>query len=289
MKKIGHTELSVDLKNYYLPVKTGEMVISDTTEYDLLISSIIERANRNMSVQHHLSKDQFPAIDFKKNTLIIKQAYGNGCSLECSLEVRKDVQHEQYIVFTSILQKGYCKKLPEGKVFWTIVPRVPDNYSVKFETRVYQDSKQNLLETPEAVVTASDNFLIQQFGDLVFHKWFQRDKIPFNFMKTQNKWVARYQIRPSKLVNAPIQYQTNIRVELDSAFNITNASDLVYSSDTSANEMIDFTTAENIILAKTGSQVEDIIVKGFYYRNHRFQYFFNINRSKLFIDALSGK
>lgn len=75
----------------------------------------------------------FESVDFSQHSVLSMAVSGSGCSRNFCVSVLDDPALKQYRFVAKVIECGGCEPL-EIVRFWVVVPQVPDDYTVNFET-----------------------------------------------------------------------------------------------------------------------------------------------------------
>ncbi|MEM6345893.1 MAG: hypothetical protein AAF927_18510 [Bacteroidota bacterium] len=75
----------------------------------------------------------FESVDFSQHSVLSMAVTGSGCSRSFCVGVLDDVAEKQYRFIARVIECGGCEPL-EIVRFWVVVPKLPADYSVSFET-----------------------------------------------------------------------------------------------------------------------------------------------------------
>jgi len=76
---------------------------------------------------------EFEAVDFTEHSVLSMAVSGSGCSRSFCLSVLDDPAEKRYRFIARVIECGGCEPL-EIVRYWVVVPQVPADYSVSFET-----------------------------------------------------------------------------------------------------------------------------------------------------------
>ena len=119
-----------DMGRCFYFLDSSSYVINNTKEYQYLVSQIDSTFITN--IMPDCGNYELYSIDFTNFTLLAQYADGRGCSTAFQRDVQNDVVNEQYVYKITIYECGDCD-ITEVSMNWVKVPKLPDNYSVKFE------------------------------------------------------------------------------------------------------------------------------------------------------------
>ena len=118
--------------------------IQTTFEKELIIK---DRETFLKKIRNDVSRDQclkeFEKIDFDKNTLLGIELNTGYCRTPIGLEANavKNETEKQYILNISYTEpQGLCRALSRYDL-WILVPKIPDNYTVKFDVKTKPPDK----------------------------------------------------------------------------------------------------------------------------------------------------
>ncbi len=110
---------------------------------------ITDRAHFLKTIRHDASRDSclkyLEEIDFDKNALLGIELNTGYCRTPLGLEAQavKDAAKKQYILNISYLApQGVCRALRRDDL-WILVPKLPENYTVKYEVNANPREKKN--------------------------------------------------------------------------------------------------------------------------------------------------
>jgi hypothetical protein len=106
-------------------------------------ATFFEKIGNNAS-RHECLKD-FGKLDFNKNTLLGIELNTGYCGFPFGLKSQavKNETEKQYVVKISYFEpRGTCRALSQYDL-WLLVPKLPDDYTVKFEVKGIPDNENN--------------------------------------------------------------------------------------------------------------------------------------------------
>ncbi len=106
------------------PIKEHQ-VIDNEEAYQLFLA---EYKESNLNCPNYVS----PGINFTERTLVGQYIEATACSHSSISEVFADPSQKRYIYQLQVKLDGDCE-LAFEKIVWISVPKLPDNYTVKFE------------------------------------------------------------------------------------------------------------------------------------------------------------
>lgn len=118
----------IDLKGCIQTFFGDQFVIKDHATF---LKKIPNDASRNKCLK------DFGKFDFDKNTLLGIELNTGYCGVPLGLKSQavKNEAEKQYILKISYLEpQGTCRALSQYDL-WVAVPKIPDNYTVKFEVK----------------------------------------------------------------------------------------------------------------------------------------------------------
>ena len=99
-----------------------EYVINDYESYINLITDTV-----------YCDSSSLPDIDFSQNTLLGQYATG-GCEVKFIREVTNNSADNEYFYEITVRDCGACERL-RYSMNWVIVPKLPENYNVRFNIK----------------------------------------------------------------------------------------------------------------------------------------------------------
>ncbi len=75
----------------------------------------------------------FEAVDFTQFSVLSMAVTGSGCSRSYCLSVLDDAVEKEYRFIARVIECGGCEPLEIAR-YWVVVPKVPADYGVSFET-----------------------------------------------------------------------------------------------------------------------------------------------------------
>lgn len=126
----------IDLKGCIQTIFSKEFIIKDQ---DTFLKTIRKDASRDFCLK------KLEKIDFSKHTLIGIELNTGYCRTPLGLEAQavKDETEKQYILkITYIEPQGICRALSQYDL-WLLVPKLPENYSVKFDIKGIPRNENN--------------------------------------------------------------------------------------------------------------------------------------------------
>lgn len=81
----------------------------------------------------HCDSLNFESVDFEQHSVLSMAVSGSGCSRSFCLSVLDDSATQQYRFIARVIECGGCEPL-EIVRYWVVVPKIPADYTVSFET-----------------------------------------------------------------------------------------------------------------------------------------------------------
>lgn len=122
-KNNGIIVSSIDFGICFYDFPENEYIMETEVELDSLFNLI---SNQDTECEK-------PEIDFSKHTLLGQYASG-ACEVKFIRDVEKDNRDESYIYTVKVRECGLCKSMAYG-LNWILVPKLPNDWSVKFEIK----------------------------------------------------------------------------------------------------------------------------------------------------------
>ena len=126
----------IDLKGCIQTFFGDQFVIKDRATF---LGKIPNDARRNNCLKN------FGKFDFAKNTLLGIELNTGYCDVPFGLKSQavKNETEKQYVLKISYFEpRGTCRALSQYDL-WVIVPKIPDDYTVKFEVKGIPDNENN--------------------------------------------------------------------------------------------------------------------------------------------------
>ena len=106
-------------------ISADTIIIQDTNTYYNVF-------NTNNLTNYNCDTVSLPDIDFNTYSLLGILTIGSGCSADYKRKIFKDISNKKIIYSISIEYSGLCEMLIYNWNF-TLVPKVPDEYTVDFQ------------------------------------------------------------------------------------------------------------------------------------------------------------
>ena len=119
-----------DMGKCFYFLDSSSYVINNLKEYQYLVDQIDSAFIAN--IMPDCAMYELYSIDFSDFTLLAQYAEGRGCSTAFQRDVEDDTENKQYVYKIIIYECGDCDRT-EISMNWVKVPKLPEDYSVKFE------------------------------------------------------------------------------------------------------------------------------------------------------------